>query len=67
MKRPDISVVVLAYRSASTIEGFVDSLVDSLQAAKIDWEIILVGNYLAGTGDQTPEVVRKIADADPRI
>ena len=67
MKRPDISVVVLAYRSASTIEGFVDSLVDSLQAAKIDWEIILVGNYLAGTGDQTPEVVRKISDADPRI
>ena len=67
MKRPDISVVVLAYRSASTIEGFADSLVDSLQAAKIDWEIILVGNYLAGTGDQTPEVVRKIADADPRI
>ncbi|MBT5375872.1 MAG: glycosyltransferase family 2 protein [Nitrospinaceae bacterium] len=67
MKRPDISVVVLAYRSASTIEGFADSLVDSLQAAKIDWEIILVGNYLAGTGDQTPEVVRKISDADPRI
>ena len=57
MESPDISVVVLAYRSASTIEGFVASLVTSLEEEKIDWEIILVGNYIEGADDQTPEVV----------
>ena len=51
MESPDISVVVLAYRSASTIEGFVASLVTSLEEEKIDWEIILVGNYFEGAGD----------------
>ena len=45
MESPDISVVVLAYQSASTIEGFVASLVTSLEEEKIDWDIILVGNY----------------------
>ncbi len=67
MKSPDISVVVLSYRSASTIEGFVNSLVASLDSEKIDWEIILVGNYFEQTGDQTPDVVRKISDSNPRI
>jgi len=67
MESPDISVVVLAYRSASTIEGFVAPLVTSLEEEKIDWEIILVGNYFEGAGDQTPEVVQRISDRNPRI
>ncbi len=67
MESPEISVVVLAYRSASTIEGFVDSLVASLEDEKIDWEIILVGNYFENTGDQTPDAVRRIAEENPHI
>ena len=67
MESPDISVVVLAYRSASTIEGFVASLVTSLEEEKIDWEIILVGNYFEGAGDQTPEAVQRISDRNPHI
>ena len=67
MESPDISVVVLAYRSASTIEEFVASLITSLEEEKIDWEIILVGNYIEGADDQTPEVVQRISDRNPRI
>jgi glycosyltransferase involved in cell wall biosynthesis len=67
MESPDISVIVLAYRSASTIEAFVASLVSSLEEEKLDWEIILVGNYIEGEGDQTPEVVQRISDGSPRI
>ena len=67
METPEISVVVLAYRSASTITSFVDSLVDSLEKEKLSWEIVLVGNYFEGVGDQTPEVVRGIAARDSRI
>ena len=67
METPEISVVVLAYRSASTITSFVDSLIDSLEKEKLSWEIVLVGNYFEGVGDQTPEVVRDIAASDSRI
>jgi len=67
VERPDISVVVLAYRSASTIEGFVSSLVASLDNERLDWEIILVGNYAEGADDQTPEVVRRISSGNSRI
>ena len=67
MDAPEISVVVLAYRSAGTIESFVKSLVHSLEEEQLLWEIILVGNYFKGIGDKTPEVVRKIAARDSRI
>ena len=67
METPEISVVVLAYRSATTITNFVDSLVESLEKEKLLWEIILVGNYFEGVGDKTPEVVRGISGRDSRI
>ena len=67
MDAPELSIVVLAYRSAETIENFVKSLVHSLEEEKLIWEIILVGNYFEGIGDRTPEVVRKIAAGDSRI
>lgn len=67
MDAPEISVVVLAYQSAGTITGFVASLVDCLEKENLRWEIVLVGNYFEGKGDQTPEVVSKIAAGDPRI
>ena len=67
MDTPEISVVVLAYRSAATITNFVDSLIDSLEKENLLWEIVLVGNYFGGVEDQTPEVVRGIAARDSRI
>ena len=67
METPEISVVVLAYRSATTITSFVDSLVESLEKEQLLWEIVLVGNYFEGVGDKTPEVVRGIAARDARI
>lgn len=63
----ELSIVVLAYRSAETIENFVKSLVYSLEEEKLIWEIILVGNYFEGIRDRTPEMVRKIAAGDSRI
>ena len=67
MENPEISVVVLAYRSSTTITSFVDSLVESLEKEKLLWEIVLVGNYFEGVGDKTPEVVRGISARDSRI
>lgn len=64
---PNLSVVVLAYKSAETIPSFIDSLVSHLEAYEPHWELILVGNYFAGSEDKTPDVVRGVADGDPRI
>lgn len=59
--------MVLAYRSAETIAAFVDSLISCLEADEPDWELVLVGNYFADTGDKTPEVVADLAKRNPRI
>tara|TARA_B110000014_G_scaffold233084_1_gene196196 strand:- start:134 stop:853 length:720 start_codon:yes stop_codon:yes gene_type:complete len=67
MDTPEISVVVLSYRSAETIKSFVDSLVESLENENLQWEIVLVGNYFEGKGDQTPEVINKIASQNEQI
>ena len=67
VERPEISVIILAYRSASTIEGFVASMVTSLDEEKIDWEIILVGNYFQGTEDETPNAVQRVSEGNSRI
>ncbi|MDP9190380.1 MAG: glycosyltransferase [Acidobacteriota bacterium] len=38
-----------------------------LDAGITDHELVLVGNYVAGAADTTPDVVRELAAADPRI
>ena len=67
MDAPDLSIIVLAYRSEETITGFVDSLTTSFENEEMSLEIILVGNYFQGTGDKTPEVVKSIAEMDSRV
>lgn len=64
---PNLSVVVLCYRSADTITSFVESLISSLERSEPDWEVVLVGNYFANSGDRTPEVVKALAKRSPRI
>ena len=59
--------MVLAYRSAETISPFVDSLIACLKAEEPEWELVLVGNYFADTGDKTPFVVEGLAEKNPRI
>jgi len=64
---PDISVVVLCYKSAETIIDFVESLVSSLNERALSWELILVGNYFENSNDKTPDVVKELAKKDTRI
>ncbi len=65
--KPDISVVLLCYRSEEGIWEFVEVLKRSLEKLAVLWELILVGNYIEGSSDQTPEIARKIASQDSRI
>jgi len=65
--KPDISVVLLCYRSEETVWDFVEILKHSLEEIEVSWEIILVGNYIEDSIDRTPEIVKEIANQDPRI
>ena len=58
---PRFSVVVPAYNSMRTIEATLDSILAQTVA---DLELIVVDD---GSSDQTPEFVRSLAVADPRV
>ena len=65
---PDLSVVVLCYRSGDGARSCAERIGKVLAEAGIDnYQLVLVGNYVAGSGDTTPDVVRELAASDPRI
>ncbi|HSB52970.1 MAG TPA: glycosyltransferase family 2 protein [Gemmatimonadales bacterium] len=65
---PDLSVVVLCYRSGGAARSCAARIGQVLLDAGIDdYQLVLVGNYVPGSGDTTPDVVRELAAGDPRI
>lgn len=70
MKNPDeISVVILCYKAASSIAGFVKKMKDLLETHGLSYELVLVANYNAHEKDtdQTPSVVRGLAEHDQHV
>lgn len=63
---PELSVVVLCYRTGEYARQFVTQLSDELQASGIDYELVLVGNFLPGSNDKTPQIIKEIARIDSR-
>jgi glycosyltransferase involved in cell wall biosynthesis len=65
---PELSVVVLCYRSGGAARSFAARIREALLEAGIeDYQLVLVGNYVDGSGDTTPDVVRELAAGDSRI
>jgi len=65
---PDLSVVVLCYRAGDAARSCAARIGQVLREAGIDnYQLVLVGNYVAGSDDTTPEVVRELTAGDPRI
>ncbi len=65
---PLFSLVILCYRAEDFAREFVGRVTAVLDGAGIaDHELVLVGNYVEGRADRTPEVVRELAAGDPRI
>jgi glycosyltransferase involved in cell wall biosynthesis len=66
--RPDLSVVVLCYRAGERARQVAASIAATLMQCGIrSYQLVLVGNYVEGAADATPEVVRELAARDPRI
>jgi len=65
---PELSVVVLCYRSGEGARGFAHQVRAMLEESGIaDYELVLVANYVEGSGDPTPGVVAELARSEPRI
>jgi len=64
---PELSVVVLGYRAGCDLEPFAEELINLLEQDKINYQIVLVGNYWPSTDDNTPEVVKELARNNLRI
>ena len=67
MDQPYFSLVVLCYRSGHSIEPFIEKLLQALSQCNFSSEIVLVGNYLEGSDDKTPEVVAELAAKWPNV
>jgi glycosyltransferase involved in cell wall biosynthesis len=66
MAVPELSVVVLCYRSESFITDFVKQIESELENELIDYELVLVANYDT-KDDTTPAWANKLAVANSRI
>ena len=67
MSEPHFSLVVLCYRSGQSIIPFVERLQRTLSRCNFTWELVLVGNYIEGSDDETPEVVTNLAESSDNI
>ena len=64
----DISVIVLCYQAAEFVPVFVKQLKEVLERKGLAYELVLVANYHPHLRppDRTPEIVRQLAENDPR-
>lgn len=70
VSKPEISVVILCYRAEDFAPIFVKEVQATLERNSLNnYELVLVANYqpaLKGI-DRTPDIVRELASADPRL
>ncbi len=64
---PYFSLVILCYRSGSSIIPIVEKLHHMFSYLNFPWEIILVGNYIEGSGDPTPDIVKSLELRLPNV
>jgi glycosyltransferase involved in cell wall biosynthesis len=64
---PYLSLVVLCYRSGRSLIPLIERLRYALSRCNFTWELVLVGNYIEGSDDETPEVVRELAQRWPNV
>jgi len=65
---PELSVVILCYHAAGLARELVAQIEKELNEAGIDYELVLVGNYLPGDAkDETPAILKELAEGKPRF
>lgn len=66
--QPELSIIILCYRSGEAIIPYVQQMERELQEDGVkDYELVLVGNYFPHTADTTPTIIRDLAMHNPRM
>lgn len=65
--RPDISVVILCYRTGEFVQTFAAQMKGVLDTRGLAYELVLVANYHVHEPDPTPDIARRLAREDPTI
>lgn len=60
----ELSIIIPAYNEEANIEGCIQTVITAFEARNIKFEIIAVDD---GSSDKTLDVIRTIAETDPRI
>ncbi len=63
-RSPELSLAIPLYNEEDNVEGVVANLVAAMEAADIDYELILVDN---GSEDRTGEIIDYLARDNPRL
>jgi len=63
-KNPELSVVVLCYRSEYSIIPFIEKVRKTVEQLTDNFEIILVANFIENSDDKTATIVQEIANKD---
>lgn len=61
---PELSLAIPLYNEEDNVEGVVANLVAAMEAANIDYELVLVNN---GSEDRTGDIVERLARENPRL
>ncbi len=64
---PDISVVVLCYKEGKPIVDFLSKIKKAVEAKGVSYEIIPVSNFYPGDTDETPNILKNLAQNDSHI
>lgn len=62
----ELSVVILCFRSGAGVVDFIKKAEDLTRSLTDSYELVLVANYIEGSGDRTRDYVLKIAEENPR-
>jgi glycosyltransferase involved in cell wall biosynthesis len=67
-QRPELSIVVLCYRSEERIIPYLEQMERELLAAGVHhYELVLVGNYFPGGTDRTPDIIKTLAERRAQV
>jgi len=64
-EKVELSVVILCFRSGAGVVDFIKRAEDLTRSLTNSYELVLVANYIEGSGDRTRDYVLKIADENP--
>ena len=63
-----LSVIILCYKAEDFSKIYLNKVLDVLSENQIeDYEVILVGNYIPGLKDKTPEIVKLLSESNEKV